>query len=659
MPNQAITSLAILMVDWEERNRDYLQNFVPMVTECVRLSAEKIISLPDIQQQLLERFGLKLPQGVIKKILKRAEKGNFVEFDERLRAYKPNRQKLSKLNFARVQREVGRRFDNLITHLIEFCSQNYNITWSITHAEAVLQTYLAENEFFLLNTNSKRILLPIMEHPPRCERYLIGAFIRHIQSHSPTDFEYLETIFKGNMLANAIFIPEGSSSVRQKWSVNIYFDTAFLIQALGYNGETIQEPRRELLSSLSLTGTSLRCFRHNLEEIEGSLYLCSQLIDSNIRNIQGPIVASLDHFIEKGYGRADIVLAISNLERDLNRLRVFVEDKPEYIRQHTIDEQALTDLLKSGIGYTNRRTGEINQQALDRDVASISAIATLRKGRTYPRIEDCPAVFVTTNNKLASVTREFFASSDSDRNAAHCLTEYTLANLLWLRQPNETPNLPRKHIIANCYAATQPDEYLWDLYLSKIERLREEGRITIEDYYTFRHVQEAKDALMEVTLGEEGRLSAEGTVSEIIRRARIHMQSETYSELQATQKRLAEKDAKESEQRTNIAKRAKTQAARITKGIKYAFYVVLMIFLIISAPIDLLPFEIGFSISQPLRYILTLILIIGIVWSWFSMKNGRTFDEQITKIEQYIAKRREAYFLNIAGLEESNPDKDI
>ena len=74
----SIIGLAILKVNWETGQRDYLDNFVPMVVECLRSESRDVISLPDLQQDVLSRFNLRLPLNPLRTILRKASRQGFV-----------------------------------------------------------------------------------------------------------------------------------------------------------------------------------------------------------------------------------------------------------------------------------------------------------------------------------------------------------------------------------------------------------------------------------------------------------------------------------------------------------------------------------------------------------------------------------------------------
>ena len=145
MQSPIVASLAILMVNWDENKRDYLQNFASMLAEIIRVSPEETISVQDLRTKFDDRFGFLLPQNVMKRLLKRLEKQGFIT-RRKDNTYSPNRKKLSKLNFDTVQQDVLEKYDGLIARLTDFVRTTYKVEWPIEQAEAALQNYLSENQ---------------------------------------------------------------------------------------------------------------------------------------------------------------------------------------------------------------------------------------------------------------------------------------------------------------------------------------------------------------------------------------------------------------------------------------------------------------------------------------------------------------------------------
>jgi hypothetical protein len=101
--------------------------------------------------------------------------------------------------------------------------------------------------------------------------------------------------------------------------------------------------------------------------------------------------------------------------------------------------------------------------------------------------------------------------------------------------PMQAPELPRKRIIAACYAANQPDESLWQRYLAEVHRLRKEETVSSDDYFLLRHSLQARAALMDLTLGEEAAFAI-GTVQEILDIVKGNIQRDLQSKLEEEQR---------------------------------------------------------------------------------------------------------------------------
>ena len=91
-----------------------------------------------------------------------------------------------------------------------------------------------------------------------------------------------------------------------------------------------------------------------------------------------------------------------------------------------------------------------------------------------------------------------------------------MTTLCWLKAPLQAPDLPRKQILADCYAAMQPGDELWSRYLNEVDRLKEAGDVTQEDYDTLRYSIDARRALMNQTLGSSESFTL-GTVAEVLK----------------------------------------------------------------------------------------------------------------------------------------------
>jgi hypothetical protein len=498
----AIVSLAILKVNWDKKRKDYVDNFVPIVAEAIRLSHNDVVSLPALQQDLLSGFGLRIPQNQLRAILSRVSKHGYIRSENRV--FKRVPEELAKLTFDSVQRQVVAKHEQVLKSVITFAKERFGLDWTLDLAEAALYGYLASYQ--LLDPDA--IVAGAMPKGDiaRIGSYVIGQFVTSVRELKMPEFEYFETVAKGDILATSIFLPDPNRTAQKFKKTYVYLDTSLLIYALGHAGEARQAPCLELVNLLYEAGAELRCFAHTLDEMRSILIACALRMETNkLADAYGP---TIEYFIEKGLQASDVRLRAEKLERDLNALRVKVVEKPALEKELMIDEQGLADAIEAEHKY-------VNKNALWRDVSSISSVIQLRRGHETQLVEECRALFVTTNNLLVVAAKAFQKSVSHGDSVPPVMTDHALTNILWLKLPLAAPDLPRKRLIAASFAAAQPDDQLWDQYLSAIQKLKDDKTVSEDDYFLLRHSLQARAALMQVTLGDEDSFAA-GTVQEIL-----------------------------------------------------------------------------------------------------------------------------------------------
>jgi hypothetical protein len=594
MKPSILASYAILKVNWEQPlQKDYLDNFVLLVSEAIRHLHQDIISLPELQAEINSRFGINIPQNTINSLLKRIAKRGYIHISHKI--YTRDIKKLETLNFAKIQQNVMQSYESLLDGLIKFCKEKYNLNWTAEIADKHLIEYLQENQIILLselisNASGKIPQLPSIEPEPQ---YIIAKYIEFLQESYSSGLDFLETVVKGNLLANSIFLTEPGQYQRRFINTSVYIDSPLAIFALGYAGEPRKYPIAELISLLKSYGAQLKIFRHSLEEIIGILSACAERIRrKQYKDSYGP---SIEYFLGVGLSETDIMMFLENLEANLSKLGISVVDRPPYNDYSiNIDEEEFCKYLQDKVSY-------IRETALERDKDSIAAILRLRKGQSYVIYEECQALFVTSNLSLANCARYYPDFNYQVGTVPLVLSDYELTNLVWLKNPSLSPNLPRRRLIADSYASTQPRESLWSKYLDTIDRLKKDGKISPDQYFILRHSIQAKSELMEKTRNNE-RIFTEGTVDEILQSVESRIRADDIAKLNAeTQARLKaiqdfenEREARiklrekieqnERERLLRINQRASTTAKFITSIIEILLAVLLIYLTYIVSP---------------------------------------------------------------------------
>lgn len=533
MQDSALVSLAILKTNWDENQRGFIHNFVPFVAECLRLAPQPEIAIPDLQQDLEARFGLKIPQAAIQTVLHRATKeklarrehGILVRNDEVVEAFDLTAKRTSAL----------REHAALLERFCTFCWDHLSRAISIEDAERALMNQLQTRTLPILRcvVAGEELDLPRPETVAETE-YLVSSFVAHLYEKDPEGFGYLDTVVKGATLAAVLYLPDLGRGEERFKDVMVFLDTPTLLRVLGWEGESQEAAANELIDLATKLGAQVCCFAHTFRETQGVLDACSAALRSPHRHRDSR--GAVEEFcLMNGRGPSDLKLAVLKMERDLADRNIRILDGPPYTEALTFDEQRCEEILQKEVGYGRPK-------ARVRDLQSLASVFRFRKGRDQRHLETCRAIFVTPNLGVARASLKFFNEIMDQQTTPLCLPEAEFTTLAWLKQPLAATDLPTKHLVAGCYAALSPGEDLWRKYLAEIERLAARKDLDEEAYQILRFSLDARRALMEITLGDAEAFTI-GTIHEVLQRYRANVRADLEKEVE---RQKAERDAEAS-----------------------------------------------------------------------------------------------------------------
>lgn len=260
MTASSLTSLAILKVNWDRLNRDYVENFVPFVVECARLASEPIISLPVVKEAMSARFGLDLPLNTLRHVLNRAAKRGY--FERRHHVFHRVDEKCNATDFQNTREDVNQTYSRVMEAFVSFAANTYDRGLSTEEAATAI--------FGFLRDGSLSLLFGRHSSTPRSntsDRFLVASFLHNAQHTNPALFEDTLLLARGNLLANAMYLPDPGHVDKRFRKTWIYVDTSFILYAAGFAGPDREEPCRELLDLLSRQGAKLRCFNATRNEV--------------------------------------------------------------------------------------------------------------------------------------------------------------------------------------------------------------------------------------------------------------------------------------------------------------------------------------------------------------------------------------------------------
>jgi len=620
MSSNLLTSLAILMVNWSH-GYDYIENFVPFVIQCFHSNVNKGISLLDVKQEMNDKFKLNIPLGALATILKRTARRGFIRKSHGI--YIRTRKSADKYQFQKRQDSVLRQHNQLVRKFQEFLLSEFNVDWKKEKAEEALYTILDDQSSIILSTVITGNPLNLSEFAEEDEeKYLAHKFVLFLHEFDEQGFNYLETLIKGSILANAVIFPNINKISKGLENVDFYLDTTIILRALQLSNKGLVEATLELIELVKKTGGNLNCFNHTIKEIEG-------ILDSSAKNLRQKRPGNyetLNYLIERNMNAGDVERIIASLQHKIKSLDITSENTPEFNPQYVIDEKAFEKYIDDAVGYKNTRTR-------DKDVASISAIFRLRQGRFPNRMESCRVMFVTTNSTLSNATVNFFRENYSECIIPLCITDHALTTLVWLKNPSLYIDLPRKQLLANCFAALQPSDEQWDEYIKQVYHLTEQGKISEDENKFLIFSSEVKTLLMDTIHGSSDVFS-EGTILDVLNKAKANIQAEKNSEIK-----------KVKEDKNQIEKElldVKDNLRILVNRIVNSFIIVIKIIFAIIIGFCIyktFPYEVSTKQISFIKLIAFILLLAGCIITFFDTFKGNTVEFLTEKLESYLKNR--------------------
>ncbi|MEX1207451.1 MAG: hypothetical protein WEE36_02430 [Acidimicrobiia bacterium] len=623
MNERALVGLAILKTNWDRSKRSYLSSLVPFLVHCVGNAKSQVLSLTDAQSCVRAEFGLVIPQAVIESIARRGYHERVLERSEGTLRLGESVRDSYDLGHSRAAAE--RQLQGLADKFLRFAQEELGIEMDAGQAEAELLAFVEGQCIPLMRAHMSGTSVKVTGYEGGDVGYVVGRFIVNAFERDPEAFEYLETAVKGSMLASYLYLPDPSTAEKGFTDLSVLLDTPFLLDALGFAGPAREEAAREIVRLLYKLGCSLGCFKHTLRETESVLEGCAAAIAAG-QKTTGASGSVFYYLSNGGFSGSDIQLMVARLPRSLKSLKIDIIEEPPVTAAVSVDEIELETRLRENVHQDN-------PSALRNDLESLTAIHRLRRGGSCSRLETCSAVFATPNVGVVGVGRKFFNEVGSA--APHAMVMRDLATLAWLKNPAEAPDLPRKRVLADSYAALEPGNDLWKAYLDEIERLQSSGDVTAADYALLRYSLEAKTALMVETQGLSEAF-APGTVQEVLDRARGEVRADLVKDLGASQAEAAGR-------RDRVRELAEVGGRLASRAM---FWVVVSILFV--AGLAALPFgPLAQDVSGSLGVLVGLLLFAFAILAIWNLYSGRSMRNVVRAVEGWTSTRLERWLTRL------------
>ncbi len=530
MTSTNLIAKAILQANWDA-DKDYLSNFEPfVVSELQQWPPGDPVDAQSVASQVKVQAGLDLPINVVKNLLKRMQRDQLLARGDKQALYVVPEALDGRGDYSIARERARNEMSDLIRRLQEYAATHHDLQVDEAYGDAALEVFLDEfGVDFLSATRRGQRATPRATTTKQLA--IVQSFARHAFEHDERALTLLEQAVQGSMLSTVLHYKKTDEGQRRLNSLVAYLDTSIVVRLLGVSLPQLADAAAEMKELLKDAGVSCRVFRHTVDEVRGVLSGTA----GNLRASRSKALVStarlsrtsrevLDHFVTTGRSAGDVEAILSELDHQLLKLGINIEDAPDHIEQWTIAEEDFGAALQTQVNYRN-------PLAKRRDIDSVTAIHRLRKGRSVHDLGNCVAIFVTSNTAYARTTREFMRSEDQGSPVPLVIGDLDLTTQVWVRAPGARPSLPRKLLIADSFAALNPSNQLWDKYLSTIDRLEKQGEVTSDQVTALIFSTVARAEFLDLTLGDPDAVKEE-TVTEVLARVVQHLATPVVEEVE-------------------------------------------------------------------------------------------------------------------------------
>ncbi len=512
-----ITTMAFLLANWNQE-RDYLANFEPFVLDRLKVWERDVPVQPKVlASRLSERFALPaIPLNTVTALRDRVHRDGYVKEGKDGRLY-PNRRALEAVpELQPVHSEVLACFHAVTDGIRRFAHTNFDLTWTDVEVEGAVEQFLEEFSIEMAMARREGVLKPSEKVSRSAALTVVHGFARHAFERNRVMFDHLEKVVRGSMLTNVIYFRDLGSWTPKMERLTVYLDTTIAVRAIGLAQPGLVAAAQEMLAQLAELNRPTWVFEHTVEEMIGVLRSVERGLrfawggSSELKEMSRQTREVVDHLVQEGWEPADVERVISDIDAKLAAAGIQVAVVPDSTR-YALREPEMRRVLEK---YGWRR-----ERQKIRDITSLSAIHQLREARPSRELGDTPALFVTSNEWLVRASAEFFQNAGFRSQIPQCMSDMSLTTHLWLRQEQDNPDVPRKVLIAESYAALNPSRQLWEAFLDEVVKARVRGDIGDQQVKALIYSVEAREHLFELTHGASTEVDAE-TPSALLERMR-------------------------------------------------------------------------------------------------------------------------------------------
>lgn len=595
MNRNTIISLSMLYALWQTERKDLLDLIRPFVLYAVgkTTSVGSIINETDVCKAMEQEFGYRTFQpAVIHRILSRETSSSIDITRRKIKKRRGHFYLINSLseheeNFTSRRTQCKAHTDAVTRALTEYLN-NQNVHGRSDYSQEESERMLLS--FFEQYGNSVILSVEDLRQIRSKDHeifYYIGRFILNENEKNTVLLDYIVELVRGYFVTMALYLQADNPNVTHASFSDVVFflDTRILLGYLGYKTEEENRSVQEMVRCVQCAGAKLACFSYNVEEVKSILQAYKQSI---LYEDGRPSTITLEYFDEhrRSYSLVDVEQRLFEKKLEIGGIECLstTDALSKFGVISDISGNMDCDQLTSTVLSLKPSYNTTN---LPDDIEAINTASRIRKGKNYPYIEKCKAVFVTTNTILILATKEYHKNNSCDIGFPLVISSEDLCVMAWIKEFEQDSRIPKMRLLENVVAVTTPTRELMDAYFYNLDSLEKQGVISADEASLLRVDFFARKEMMERTRGNKENLGKD-VIEEIRNKLRAESHNAGFAEGRlAAEKAIREKNR---ENRNVVCKRAEDEVEeeyrqkenKLIRIARYLSYLLAIVFVLAS-----------------------------------------------------------------------------
>lgn len=520
---KGLATIALLKTRYDQ-GRDHIDMFQPFLDDVIASSPSDELPIEEMRRRIQLEHGLRVPLNTLGTLLSRESRRGIVRRD----GGRYFRVKMPARVLAEPRSAIEREHSSMARAFIVFGNEQRRPIGSEDEALQLLMSFLSENHVEFLLDEFEADEARAASGLNRKDTRLVARFIESRCQGDALLFGYLQRIVEGLVLQNALLLRDIAAAGRNFRGLQVFFDSGFLLGAIGLKGTPTRVAYAEALEIFKATDIRLRVFDKTVDELKRILTVYEDhLATASGRETLFP--TDLTRFLlTNRYTPSDIRSVIALLDHDLQRLGITKVVLPKRNRKYTIDEQSLAEELR-GQDAVRFRPRVLH------DVDCVAGVLTMR-GNIEPQVlDDARAVFASTSGSVVRSINAWYARNGGT-GVPPSIHHIALSNVAWMKKPAAAQGLKTRELVAICEAALRPSRETWDTFLRHLRQLEGDARVTSDEAVAIL-ASELTDKLL-ARIEDEEHVEA-ASVAEVVDRVRESYRQEAEQRVSAAVQEVA------------------------------------------------------------------------------------------------------------------------